>query len=331
MPHNSSQINLRWLTFSLVAGFCVMGVKFSAYYITFSNAILSDALESIINLVAGSVALISVYFSSLPKDNNHPYGHGKVEFLSAGFEGAIIAIAGISIVVKGIYNLFFPNALAFIDIGMVLVAFGGTVNFILGWFLVKNGKKSNSIATISSGKHLLSDAYSTIALLAGLALLYVTKLTWIDQCIAILMGGFILMEGIKLIRGALSGILDEADNELIKKVVEILEQNRSHNWIDIHNLRIIKYGSALHVDCHVTLPWYYDLNQTHHEVEIIEDIIEQKISNRVEFFIHADPCVLSSCKICLLSQCQVRQHAFEQRQVWEFENIIRNEKHGRNL
>lgn len=325
---NLQLTNLRWLAFSWIAGIVVMGIKFLAYYITHSNAILSDALESIINVVAGGVAFASVYFSSLPKDANHPYGHGKIEFLSAGFEGAIIVIAGLSIIVKGIYNLFYPNDLHSLDIGIVLVILGGAANLFLGWALVRNGKSTHSAATIASGKHLLSDTYSSIALLIGLLFLYFTNITWIDPVLAIIMGGFILTEGYKLVRGALSGILDEADLKLIEKVVEVLEKNRNPNWIDIHNLRIIKYGSGLHIDCHLTLPWYFGLKEAHEEIVAVEKLIKNHFHNRIEFFIHIDPCEVLSCEICLMSSCKERQHPFIQRKIWELDNVIKNEKHS---
>lgn len=311
------------LAFSIV----LMGVKFAAYFITNSNAVLSDALESIINVVAGVFALYSVYFSSKPKDIDHPYGHGKIENISAGFEGALIFIAGASIIVKAIYGFFYPNEIASLDAGLALSAFAGVCHFFMGKYLIKKGQQHNSMLMVADGKHLVSDTVSSIGLVAGLAIMFFTGIYWIDNALAIIFGAIIFRMGFKLIREAVNGLLDEADMEKINQVVKILNENRRKKWIDIHNLRVLRHGSWLHIDCHLTLPWYDSLEEAHKEVNALEELVKEHLGDEVEFFIHADPCLPSSCPICPLNECQYRQLPFVKKLDWTLENILPDTKH----
>ena len=327
----NNQLNIRLLTVTLAVGILLLSIKFLAYFITGSNAILGDALESIVNVIAGIISLGSVIVAALPKDENHPYGHGKVEFLSAGFEGGFIAIAGISIIVKAIYNLFHPVILNEMGLGIVLIAVSGLVNYILGFVLIQKGKKSHSVAMLASGEHLKTDTYTTIGLLVGLLLIWLTGIVWLDQVVAILLGVFILYSGYKILKTALSGILDETDMELILDIIKVLHQNRRENWIDIHNLRVIKYGSSLHIDCHVTLPWYINLQEAHDEITLIDEQVNDYLPNNVELFIHEDPCVPNSCSICIKKNCSVRQKEFIGESEWNLKNVLSNQKHSRKV
>src|SRR5688572_22141323 len=170
-------------------------IKFLAWYMTHSNAILTDALESIVNVVAGAFALFSIYYASQPRDQNHPYGHGKMEFLSAGFEGGLIFIAGITIIVNSVYAFFQPVKIHSLDIGVLLSSVAGAVNFITGKILISKGKKASSLLMIANGKHLVSDTISSVGLVAGLVLMLFTGLYWIDQVMALAFGIIILITG----------------------------------------------------------------------------------------------------------------------------------------
>lgn len=316
------------LIFALTVSILIMAAKIVAYFITASNAILSDALESIINVAAGALALYSVSVASRPKDKDHPYGHGKIEFLSSGFEGFLIAIAGLYIIGKAIYNLVHPQNLQDIDLGIYLILITGLSNFLLALFLKYKGKKLNSITINANGKHIMSDAISSAGLLLGLILIHFTQINWIDNTVAIGFGGLLILTGYNLVRKSVAGVMDEADNEIIEEIIEVLNKNRKDNWIDIHNFRVIKYGSDLHIDCHITLPWYYELKKCHKEITSIENIILAKSSSRIEIFIHADPCIPKSCHICQLTNCPVRKHPVSQKITWKLNNITSNEKHS---
>lgn len=302
-------------------------LKFLAYFLTGSNAILTDALESIINMIAGCFALFSIYYASHPQDRNHPYGHGKIEFLSAGFEGGLILIAGLSMMGKAFYGFLNPPELKALPTGTILTAVSGAINGGLGYYLINTGRKQNSPTMLADGQHLLTDTYSSAALVAGLLLIQITGIYWLDQVLTILFGLFILYTGYQLLRSSIAGLLDEADYQTLGQIIDILNTYRRDKWIDIHNLRVQKYGSFLHIDCHLTLPWYDNLEAVHTEVEALEQLVREQLPNRVELFVHADPCQPSACPICKVKDCPVRQYPFEERIPWKLENLLPNRQH----
>lgn len=309
----------------------LMGLKFVAYLITVSNAILTDALESIINVVAGFLALYSLVLSARPKDKNHPYGHGKIEFISAAVEGTLILLAGSIMIIKSAYNIFVPLPLSHLQQGIWLTGIAGAVNYLLGYFSIRMGKAKQSYTLQASGQHLKSDAYSTLGMILGLLLIWLTGALWLDNIIAIIFGGIIAVTGYRILKSSISGIMDEADYQILAEIIALLEKNRKPNWIDLHNLRIIRYGAHLHIDAHVTVPWYLSIQQAHEEITAIDQLINKHIEAPVEFFIHTDPCLPFSCSICQKSDCTERQKPFEKRVYWALENTLDNQKHGIKL
>ncbi|MHC5310141.1 cation diffusion facilitator family transporter [Myroides sp. LJL116] len=310
-----------------LVGVVLLLIKGLAWYLTNSVAILTDALESIVNVVSGLIGLYSLYLSGLPADRNHPYGHGKVELISATIEGVLIIVAGLIILREAIYNFFDPQPLGKLDFGIFLIAFSAVANYILGRYAIKKGQKNKSLALVASGKHLQSDTYSTIGIVIGLILIYFTNLVWIDAVVASLFSVIISVTGYKIIRQAISGIMDETDEALLQEVVDFLQQNRQQNWIDIHNFRIIKYGSVLHFDCHMTVPWYFNIVEGHKEVEALESAIEKQFGSDLELFVHMDDCKSFSCEICSKTDCPVRRAPFERQVNWSVENISLNKRH----
>ncbi|MBK7853203.1 MAG: cation transporter [Bacteroidetes bacterium] len=302
-------------------------IKIVAWYITNSVSILTDALESTINVVSGFIGLYSLYLSAQPKDENHPYGHGKVEFVSAAIEGTLISVAGLIIIYEAINNLQHPHVIGKLDYGIYLVSFTALINFTVGYYAVRKGKANNSMALVASGKHLQSDTYSTLGIIVGLILIYFTKLTWLDSAVALLFAFFIIFTGYKIIRSSLAGIMDEADTDLLKKVVASFQKNRKQNWIDLHNLRIIKYGGMLHLDCHMTVPWFLNVHEAHNEIDQLEKLVREHFGESVELFVHTDGCLDFSCKICTKTDCTVRKNAFVRQVEWSVENISTNSKH----
>ena len=308
-------------------GIFLMAMKFSAYFLTGSVAILTDALESIINVTAGLFAWFSIYLSSKPKDKEHPYGHGKIEFISAGFEGGLIMMAACYILYKAFRTFIEPGEIESLDVGIYLTAGAGLINFFLGTHLIKTGRKQHSPTLIADGKHLLTDTYSSLGLVIGLILVYFTNIIWLDALISVVLGFGILYTGYQLIRSSIAGLMDEADIEMLKNVANVLEENRKENWIDMHNLRIVKYGAHVHIDSHLTLPWYYSLEESHAEVTAVESLISEKFHREVELFIHADPCLELSCGICSMSECKERKSAFIKKINWTTEQLLLNQKH----
>ncbi len=303
-------------------------VKIVAYYNTHSLAILSDALESIVNMIAGFIGLFALYVAAKPKDQDHPYGHGKAEFISAAVEGTLIVTAGFFIIYQTIETFFTPTHVQKLDTGLWLIGITAIVNYVAGSICVFIGKKNNSLALISSGKHLQIDTYSTLAIIVGLVLMLFTKLLWIDKVIALLLSLIILYNGYKIIRASLAGIMDEADTALLEKMVTILNTHRKQNWVDLHNLRVIKYGNLLHIDCHLTLPWFLNINQAHKEIDELTALIAQNFGDSVEFFVHTDGCLDFSCSICNKQDCIERKRPFNNRVEWTLKNVLSNQKHN---
>jgi cation diffusion facilitator family transporter len=314
--------NIRIQKYVAILSISLFILKLAAWYLTHSVAILTDALESIVNVVAGLFGLYSLYLSAKPKDSDHPYGHGKIEFISAAIEGTLIFVAGILIIVEAAGNLKHPQV-----IHIMLVAVTAMLNFIAGSICVRAGKKGNSLALIASGKHLMSDTYTTAGIIAGLILLYFTGWSWVDSAVAMLFALIIMVTGYKIIRSSVAGIMDEVDVQLMNRMVDTLNKNRNPNWIDLHNLRIIKYGSTLHLDCHLTVPWYFNVHEAHVEVDALSNLVRQHYGESVELFVHSDGCLDFSCAICDKKDCPVRKHPFEKRISWTMDNISNNNKH----
>lgn len=319
--------NLRVQKWVAVISVLLLIVKFIAYYLTHSVSILTDALESIVNVAAGFIGLYSLYVAALPRDKNHPYGHGKAEFLSAAIEGTLILSAGTIIIYKAIRSFISPVELQRIDYGIYLVAAAAIINYVVGFITERKGMSSNSLALIASGKHLKTDSYSTFGIIAGLVLIYYTEIKWIDPAVAIIFGAIIIYTGYKILRRSIAGIMDEADIELLKKIVDLLNKNKRENWIDLHNLRVIKYGTILHIDCHLTVPWYLNVHEAHDEVDALSSLVRREFGESVELFVHIDSCEEQPCKICNKQNCNVRKHNFEKRINWTLENVLQNQKH----
>ena len=326
-PLQTARQNLRLQKIITLIGIVLFITKIIAWYITQSVAILTDALESTVNVLAGLIGVYSLYVSAKPKDKDHPYGHGKAEFISAAVEGTLVSVAGFIIIFEAIKNLIHPHVIQQLDYGIALVAATGVINYIAGAFCINAGKKNNSLVLISSGKHLQTDTYSTLGIIVGLILLYFTKWLWIDTAVAILFAFIIMFTGYKIVRTSISGIMDEADDTLINKMVAQLNIVRPQNWIDLHNLRIIQYGSTLHLDCHLTVPWYLNINEAHHEIDVLSDLVKKEYGESIELFVHTDGCLDFSCAICSKQNCPVRKHPFQKKIDWTVENISTNIKH----
>jgi cation diffusion facilitator family transporter len=302
-------------------------VKFLAYYFTSSVTVLTDALESIVNVSAGFIGLYSLVVSARPRDRDHPYGHGKAEFISAAIEGTLVAAAGVIILYKAVMQIINPVPVRQLDLGILLLASTALINFCMGFISESIGKKNNSLALQASGKHLKTDTWSTIAILAGLTLLYITGWGWIDSAVAIIFGVYIMFTGYRILRRSIAGIMDEADARLLSSMVDVLQANRRMNWVDLHNLRVIKYGSVLHIDCHLTVPWYMNINEAHAEIDAVGTLIRNRFGEALELFIHTDGCLYSQCSLCSKDDCPVRKHPFMNKVKWTIENISQNKKH----
>lgn len=323
MDENRIKIRIQrrivFLSVLLLAG------KFLAFFITNSVGILTDALESIVNVTAGFISLYSIGLAAKPRDKDHPFGHGKVELISASIEGILILIAGLAIIVEGVRRLFEPSEVGQLDIGILIIAVAGLANYLMGWYSIRVGRRYDSIALEAGGKHLQSDTYSTIGLILGLLLLYWTGIAWIDSALALIFGGIIVITGINILRKTVGNLMDKADERILKTMLNDLIKSRREDWIDVHNVKVLKYGSAYFVDCDLTLPWYYDIRRGHDVCEEVGKAISEKFSNRIRLNIHTDPCMEEHCPGCGLLNCAYRLHPFVKYKELTLDDLTKNE------
>jgi cation diffusion facilitator family transporter len=323
----TGQENVRIQKIVVAVAILLFIAKVIAWFLTKSVAILTDALESTVNVVAGIIGLYSLWVAAKPKDADHPYGHGKAEFISAAVEGTLILVAGIIVIYESVANFVHPHTIQKLDKGLILVAITAVVNYVIGYITLRKGRKNNSLALEASGKHLQSDTYSTLGIIAGLLLILLTGYRWLDGVIAIIFAFIIIFTGYRILRSSLAGIMDEADKELLSELVALLNNNRRDQWIDLHNLRVIKYGDQLHIDCHLTVPWFINVNEAHNEIDALIALIQHQFGNSIEFFVHTDGCLYTQCALCSKKDCTVRQHPFERHVEWTLENVVSNKKH----
>ncbi|MEO8884743.1 MAG: cation diffusion facilitator family transporter [Mucilaginibacter sp.] len=316
----------RIILISLVTGVVLMLAKFGAYFITSSTFVLTDAAESIVNVIASSFAFFSIYLASQPRDENHPYGHGKVEYFSVFIEGTLILVAGLIIIFKAGYSIFYPHVIHDLLTGALIIGITGAVNGVLGFYMINKGKTLPSITIEADGRHLITDMVTSGGLVVGLLLIHFTGVLVLDGVLSIIVGCYIIFTGYKLVRRSVGGLMDEADFLVVADVVEILNDKRKEEWIDIHNFRAQKYGNELHIDCHVTLPNYFDLNKVHEEVSMIDKLINREVT-KTELFIHADPCLPDCCHYCSMPNCPIRSEPKTEHIEWTMDRVIRNKKH----
>ncbi len=295
--------------------------KLIAFYVTNSVGILTDALESIVNVVTGFLTVYSISVSLKPKDADHPFGHGKVESLSASVEGFLILLAGIIIIFEAVKRLFVPGEIQELGIGIFIVAAGGILNYLLGLYSIRTGKKHNSIALVAGGKHLHSDTYSTIGLVIGLLLLWITKIVWLDSVIAIIFGGIIIYTGFKILKETTSNLMDQADFKIVEELTDILWKNKQDNWVEMHNLKMIKYGDVYHIDCDLVVPWYLNIKEAHKEGDKLKKVILENYHESIDFTVHMDACFPDMCHQCAKKDCLHRQFPHTDEDVWTVEIV----------
>ncbi len=327
--HNSKQ-NLKIQYYLTGLTVIVFLLKVATFLMTHALSVLSDTLESVVNIVATIVGSYSMFIAAKPKDKDHPYGHGKAEFVSSAFQGSLIIGVGCLIIYESIDSFIHPGTLHNLGNGFWLLILIAIINISTALFVMRIGKKNNSMALVTSGKLFLIDFFTTISVAIGILILIITNIQKVDAIIAILLGGWVVYDGYKILRASLAGIMDEADMALLENVIEEINSNRNDSWIDLHNLRVIKYGPLLHIDCHLTMPWYLNVHEAHTIMDQFTDLIKSKFGDSVEFFIHIDGCMHFSCAICSIQDCEKRQHSFKKKLDWTMENVLSNHKHQLN-
>jgi cation diffusion facilitator family transporter len=289
---------------STVVGVALMGIKFAAYYYTNSAAIFSDAMESIVNVLASAFAVYALFYAHRPADREHPYGHGKIEFMSAGFEGGMIFVAALVIAVHATEALWGHQPLKEpgLGIGLILMALAMAVNGLMGWFLIGAGRRSNSLTLTADGKHLLTDAITSAATVVALLLVRLTGWPMIDPIIALLIAAYITYMAVGLMRTGAAGLLDEQDKTDQALLTKILDAHLAPAGIEphicsYHKLRHRHSGRYHWVDFHMVVPPMLTIDQGHAMASTIEYEIEQALGEG-NATAHVEPCTDPGCGRC---------------------------------
>lgn len=276
------------MTLSLVIGLVMFVLKTSAYLLTGSAAILSDAAESVVHVAAVGFAFYSLRLSYKPADASHLYGHAKISFFSAGFEGAMIILAAVYIMYESIHKWLHGLALDNLGWGTAMTAAAALINGALGGYLVWIGRQKQSLILTANGKHVLTDCWTSLAVLVGLGLTMITGwLPW-DPICGILMAGNILWSGGGLIRSAFTGLMDSADPAVQQQLLDLLERETSQRGLTYHQLRHRNHGDAHWIEFHLLFPANVSLSAAHREATAIEQVIERSIQPRAYVTTHLE-------------------------------------------
>jgi cation diffusion facilitator family transporter len=286
---------------SLVVGIALLTIKFIAYFLTGSAAIFSDALESIVNVAASSVAMYALVVAHSPADTDHPYGHGKIEFLSAHFEGGMIVLAAIAIGIKAIEGLFKPAPVQQLGAGIILIAAAMLINGGVGFALIRVGRRQGSMTLEADGNHLMSDAITSAAALAALAVVKLANWPLADPIAAILIAIYIGWMGILLLRRSSAGLMDRQDandERLLRQILDshIGVKGKEPKICSYHKLRHRHSGRYHWVDFHIMVPGTLDIDRGHAIASAIEYEIEQALGEG-NATAHIEPCKERPCEL----------------------------------
>ncbi len=300
-------VRIRIALLSIVAGVCVLGLKYLSFVLSGSVALKSDAIESVVNVVAAVFALGAVIFAGKPADKEHPYGHGKIEHFSAAFEGGLISLAAVFILLEAVKGLIYGVELKNLGTGLLVNLVAGALNGLLGWFLLTQGRKTRSKALEADGHHILSDFWTTVGIAGGLLAVKLTGLKWFDPVMAMIVGLLLARTGFKLVKESSQALLDMEDPEVLDKVLAAMNRVRTWDIIAIHELRSFRSGRYTHVDVHIVVPEFYPVRQAHDLCEGFGEKALRDATIEGEVHTHVDPCGRLYCDRCPAENCAIRK------------------------
>lgn len=287
------------IAMSLSLGVAVLMLvgKGAAYALTGSTAILSDALESVVHLVATGFAGFSLWYASQPPDAGHPYGHGKIAYLSSGVEGTMILIAAVAIIWTATVDLVRGPELSQLGVGLAITAALGLVNLVLGVGLIRVGKRTNALVLVANGRHVLTDMWTSLGVLVGVGLVYVTGIQWLDPVVAMLLGANILWTSGRLVRDAYGGIMERADAETTARLDAVLAAAQAEDLVSgYHHVRHRRVNDRVWIEQHLLMPDALRLDEAHARASAVErrqrDLFpesEVQITSHVEPLTHDHP------------------------------------------
>ena len=275
-----------WL--SIATALVTMGLKAGAYFLTGSVGLLSDALESIVNLAGGIMVLVMISVASRPADESHTYGHSKAEYFSSGFEGSLILIAAGSIIYTAIRRLIFPEPLEQLGIGLLVLFVAGLVNLGVSLIMIRAGKRHNAIALTANGRHLMTDVWTSGGVLVGVGLVALTGWQPLDSIVAIIAALNILWSGFKIVRESADGLMDRAlPEEDLDIIEEVLEKFRSQG-VEFHAIRTRQSGSVKFINMHVLVPNEWTVEHGHALLNKLEAELKERLP-KCNVLTHLEP------------------------------------------
>lgn len=277
---------------SFAFGILMLLLKWYAYFITGSSAILSDAAESVVHIIGVAFAVFSLWLSLQPADKSHPYGHSKITYFSAGFEGGLIVIAAAYIIFISVQRLITGVRLENLDSGVYFTFSASVINLFLGWFLIRKGRKTNSLILVANGKHVLTDSWTSFGVVAGLLLTLITGWLPFDPIIAIIAALNILWSGGKLVRQASAGLMDEGNEALGNVIIKVLDEETAKRNVQYHQLRYRESGEIIWIEFHLLFPQNTVLEDAHLAATEIETVIRNSFKSSVNIVTHLEPCEL---------------------------------------
>jgi len=279
--NRSALTRFAWL--SIAAALLTIALKTAAYLITGSVGLLSDAVESVVNLVGGIMALAMLTVAARPADEDHAYGHGKAEYFSSGVEGGLILVAAVSIAIAAVLRLIAPRPLQEIGVGLAVSVVASLINLGVGLLLLRAGRKHNSITLEANAKHLLTDVWTSVGVLVGVGIVALTDWERLDPIVALLVAANIVRTGVGIVRRSILGLMDTAlpteDVEAVRKVL----QNYGTDGVQFHALWTRQAGARKFVSVHVLVPGDWTVHRGHQFVERIEKDILQTFPDTVVF------------------------------------------------
>lgn len=274
---------------SIAAGIATILLKFAAYRVTGSIGFFSDALESIVNLLAASFGLVMLHVSEKPADEGHEFGHSKAEYFSSAIEGALILLAAFSIIWSAIPRLINPIVLENINIGLLFSVGASLVNLTVGQILIRNGKKNKSLLVEADGKHLMTDVWTSAGVIIGIFMVKITGILILDPIIAILVALNIVYTGYRLISRSTNGLMDASISESeINQVKKYLDSLKEKN-ITYHSLMTRQAGQRKFISFHLLVPGAWTVQQGHENADMIEETIEDMFDEPVTVTSHIEP------------------------------------------
>lgn len=276
------------MNLSLAIGVLMFVMKTGAYLLTGSSAILSDAAESVVHVAAVAFASYSLRLSYRPADESHLYGHAKISFFSAGFEGAMIILAALYIIYESVHKWIIGLSLENLGWGTALTAAAAAINGGLGAYLVWLGRRKHSLILEANGKHVLTDFWTSLGVLVGLGLVLITGWLPFDPICGIIMAINILVSGLGLMKSAFAGLMDEADPATQEKLTEILDRETRSRGLTYHNLRHRNVGDTHWVEVHLLFPAGAVLAEAHRTATEIERVVETTLEPRARMTSHLE-------------------------------------------